>query len=122
MNIEWNEVRWYSKLLALVLFIGLPFVGFWLGIKYQELRGPLSILVSGPVDTVATPTTSSLGLIAEKRSSSTTNLVAQKIETVPANRDFTILDFQNVTFTIDSVHKATGGQPVAKSTEVWVRK
>lgn len=27
----------FSKVLALVLFIALPFVGFWLGIKYQSL-------------------------------------------------------------------------------------
>jgi len=31
-----NSVTWYSKLLAIILFITLPFFGFYLGMKYQE--------------------------------------------------------------------------------------
>ena len=31
-----NSVTWYSKLMAAVLFIILPFVGFYVGVKYQE--------------------------------------------------------------------------------------
>lgn len=31
-----NSVTWYSKLLAIILFIALPFFGFYLGMKYQE--------------------------------------------------------------------------------------
>ena len=31
-----NKVTWYSKLLAAILFIALPFVGFYLGMKYQS--------------------------------------------------------------------------------------
>jgi hypothetical protein len=38
MKIEWNKVTWYSKLLALALFVVLPFAGFWLGIKYGSAR------------------------------------------------------------------------------------
>lgn len=34
MKIEWNKVTWYSKIIALVLFVGLPFAGFYLGIHY----------------------------------------------------------------------------------------
>lgn len=36
MNVEWNRVTWYSKIVALVLFVALPFVGFWYGIRYGE--------------------------------------------------------------------------------------
>ncbi len=38
MKIEWNKVTWYSKALALVLFIALPFVAFWLGVGYGASR------------------------------------------------------------------------------------
>jgi hypothetical protein len=38
MKIEWNKVTWYSKLVALVLFVALPFAGFWYGIKYGEVK------------------------------------------------------------------------------------
>ena len=36
MKVEWNKVTWYSKVIALVLFIALPFVGFYLGVWYQK--------------------------------------------------------------------------------------
>ena len=38
MSIEWNKVTWYSKLIALVLFVALPFIGFSFGVKYQKMR------------------------------------------------------------------------------------
>jgi hypothetical protein len=34
MKIEWNKVTWYSKILALVLFVALPFAGFYFGVQY----------------------------------------------------------------------------------------
>jgi len=34
MKIIWDKVTWYSKALAMVFFIILPFVGFYLGMKY----------------------------------------------------------------------------------------
>ena len=37
MKIEWNTVTWYSKLLALALFVALPFVGFYYGIQYGSI-------------------------------------------------------------------------------------
>jgi hypothetical protein len=40
MKIAWNKVTWYSKLIALVLFVALPFIGFWLGVKYGEINPP----------------------------------------------------------------------------------
>jgi hypothetical protein len=45
-NIEWNKVTWYSKLIALVIFIVLPFFGFWLGIQYGEMVAPLAVTSS----------------------------------------------------------------------------
>ncbi|MGD1003636.1 MAG: hypothetical protein ABR884_03635 [Minisyncoccia bacterium] len=37
MKIEWNKVTWYSKLLALALFVALPFIGFYYGIRYGKI-------------------------------------------------------------------------------------
>lgn len=39
MKINWNNVTWYSKGLALVLFIALPFIGFYFGTQYGSLQG-----------------------------------------------------------------------------------
>ena len=36
--IEWNKVTWYSKIIALLVCIALPFIGFYLGVKFQEAR------------------------------------------------------------------------------------
>ena len=36
MKIEWNKVTWYSKLLALVIFVALPFIGFYYGAQYGK--------------------------------------------------------------------------------------
>jgi hypothetical protein len=30
------QVTWYSKMLAAILFVALPFIGFYTGIKYQQ--------------------------------------------------------------------------------------
>jgi hypothetical protein len=37
MKIEWNKVTWYSKLLALVIFVALPFIGFYYGVQYGKI-------------------------------------------------------------------------------------
>ncbi len=36
MKIEFNKVTWYSKLIALIIFIVFPFVGFYWGVQYGE--------------------------------------------------------------------------------------
>ena len=40
MSIQYTKVTWYSKLLALILFIAMPFWGFWLGRKYERAAMP----------------------------------------------------------------------------------
>jgi len=34
MKIEWNKVTWYSKLIAIILFVWVFFLGFHLGKEY----------------------------------------------------------------------------------------
>lgn len=45
-HIEWNKVTWYSKLLAVVLFIGLVCGAFFFGIWYQKQFSPVNIDIS----------------------------------------------------------------------------
>lgn len=54
MKIAWNSVTWYSKLIALILFIALPFIGFWLGTQYGAASARLAS--QQPVATSSTPT------------------------------------------------------------------
>lgn len=37
MKIEWNKVTWYSKFIALALFVALPFIGFYYGAQYGKI-------------------------------------------------------------------------------------
>ena len=36
MTIQWNNVTWYSKLLAVIVFVVTFFLGFWLGTMKAE--------------------------------------------------------------------------------------
>jgi hypothetical protein len=44
MNIEWNKVTWYSKLLAVVLFVGVFVLAFYLGKETAGLVEPEVVL------------------------------------------------------------------------------
>jgi hypothetical protein len=54
MKIEWNKVTWYSKMVALALFVALPFIGFYYGTKYGEMVS----LIGHSQPSIATTTTS----------------------------------------------------------------
>ena len=35
MSLKWNEVTWYSKLLAVIVFLfGIPALAFYIGMQY----------------------------------------------------------------------------------------
>jgi hypothetical protein len=57
MRIKWNKVTWYSKAIALALFVALPFLGFWLGANYGEVweaaQVPISSVMEGSHPTPA---------------------------------------------------------------------
>ncbi len=61
-KIEWNKVTWYSKLLALILFVALPFLGFYYGMEYQKTL--LSIENISP-DTAVSSSTQNLSCVTE---------------------------------------------------------
>jgi hypothetical protein len=58
-NIQWNKVTWYSKSLALIVFVALPFIGFYYGAQYGKIIGtinqqsPLVAQEGGSTTTVA---------------------------------------------------------------------
>jgi hypothetical protein len=50
MNIKWNEVTWYSKLGAVIFFLGfLPILTFYMGMRYQEVLNTSSFVVVEPI-------------------------------------------------------------------------
>ncbi len=59
--IFWNRVTWYSKAVALVLFVALPFAGFYLGIQYGIMQSALVAPISTPS---AAPQTSQASSVA----------------------------------------------------------
>lgn len=38
MAIQWNKVTWYSKLLAVLVFIATFAIAFWLGMQYAAVH------------------------------------------------------------------------------------
>ena len=40
MEIEWNTVTWYSKLLAVVLYVGTFFIAYSMGVAMERARIP----------------------------------------------------------------------------------
>lgn len=54
MKIEWDNVTWYSKIAALIFFISLPFIAFYLGVQYQKIA-----LISAPKESLPIASTTS---------------------------------------------------------------
>lgn len=61
MKVEWNKVTWYSKIIALVLFVALPFAGFYYGTKYGEA---LQLVASVASSTAAAASVSGVPMAA----------------------------------------------------------
>lgn len=58
-TIKWNEVTWYSKLGAVILFIVVvPILTFYIGRSYQQLQEIRSMIVDVPATTTPTTATS----------------------------------------------------------------
>lgn len=105
MNIQWNTVTWYSKLLAAILFIAaLPVWTFYLGMRYEEVK-----IISQSRDSEMTTFVpiEKKQLVIETATS--TNQEGISLNFIyPQNTNFTIKDFPEADFKINSVVKATG--------------
>jgi hypothetical protein len=72
-SIQFNKVTWYSKMAALTLFVALPFIGFFLGAKYQNFKTAVqnSPKTNAPMDSANKPTQSSTPINASERTTYT---------------------------------------------------
>jgi hypothetical protein len=55
MKIKFNKVTWYSKAIALAVFVTLPFIFFWLGVTYGETAQYIADSAAKPAGTRAAP-------------------------------------------------------------------
>ncbi|MFA6354383.1 MAG: hypothetical protein WCX12_01710 [Candidatus Paceibacterota bacterium] len=113
MTKQWGKVTWYSKLLALILFIGLPFVGFYLGFRYGEIREKVQLdknLVSGIAMRQVTYKNSEF----EFKYPEVFGVTVWKPDSWPpvvkvvSSKDFSIQKFCSGDFSLDSEPKASG--------------
>ncbi len=73
---KFNQVTWYSKITALILFIALPFIGFYLGMKYQELTHPNTEVQTSTVSSNSTASSSASTNSGQSNVSIKTNQVS----------------------------------------------
>lgn len=55
MTIQFRQITWYSKLLALALFVALPFIGFYFGSKYGALTAYIAVAPTSTANFVPVP-------------------------------------------------------------------
>ncbi len=110
-RIKWREVTWYSRLIAAMLFVLLPFLGFWLGVRYARSLGPLAMQV---VERPAQNETSTSGPSQSTSSFSEPpkTVLGKTVVTIPGTHEFTIQALPGVTFTIEAAGKLSGGVSV----------
>ncbi len=108
-RIKWREVTWYSRLIAAALFVLLPFVGFWLGVRYARSLGPLAVqVVERPAENGTEGPTQSTSSFNEPPRT----VLGKTMTTVAGSREFTFKSLPNVTFTVESVGRLSGGVAV----------
>jgi hypothetical protein len=122
MHIEWRKVTWYSKLLAMALFVALPFAGFLLGARYGWVLDGRSFPITpesgtreaqtpaAQTDETENPTTST----SPNETAKEPALSAKKIVAIKQTREFSLPSLPNVVFRILGAQKAAGGVSVPK--------
>ncbi len=113
MNIEWKKVTWYSKALALGLFVALPFIGFWLGIKYDRSIGPLEFSKDTPDINNPATTQSSTNSVSDLTAERPKTIIGGTVMAFEANKEFTLKNLPNVTFRVKNVSRITGAKKIS---------
>ncbi|MCR4275788.1 MAG: hypothetical protein NUV90_00150 [Candidatus Parcubacteria bacterium] len=80
MKIEWNRVTWYSKLLAVVVFLAMFVTAFNLGILYQQARINATLLAAPSTTVTASSTTETIPSTIRISTPSTTDTTASTTE------------------------------------------
>ena len=78
MKIEWNKVTWYSKAIAVLVFIATFFIGLECGLLYQQAKdlSSVSLNVAGQSASILNTTSTgktSINTTTNTTSSTTTN-------------------------------------------------
>ena len=54
--LEWNQVTWYSRMAAIIIFVGvIPVLNFYIGVQYQETNAALQRSVEAQEPTPVCP-------------------------------------------------------------------
>ena len=61
MKLQWNKVTWYSKLIAVLVFLGVFVWAFYLGRQYEEIAG----MEATSTGTVVPPAQTPANLVTE---------------------------------------------------------
>lgn len=88
-GVEWNRVTWYSKLLAVILFIGLVCGAFYFGMWYQQQRALLDIATTpAPTQPVTDSTTATT---TQPTATSTESVAKDGILEIPCDHTDTVI-------------------------------
>ncbi|MFA6519908.1 MAG: hypothetical protein WCT41_03770 [Candidatus Paceibacterota bacterium] len=90
MSVEWNRVTWYSKLLAVVVFLAAFIVAFNLGILYQQASINATLLVVPNTTVTASSTTETIPSTIRISASSTTDAAASTTAATASTTDIQI--------------------------------
>src|ERR1051326_4846374 len=97
MAVQWNKVTWYSKLLAVVLFVAVFYIGFNLGQQKKEITSVKAPEEQSPAKTISPAVTIASENINEENFSGKMPVLSGTSATVaPAKKyiDQTIADFR----------------------------
>ena len=72
MHIEWNRVTWYSKALAIIVFVATFFIGFGFGSLYQQNKDYSITYLTTPQSTSLSNVPTSTNQIPDNRTNTTT--------------------------------------------------
>ncbi|MDD4358313.1 MAG: MliC family protein [Candidatus Pacebacteria bacterium] len=77
MKIEWTKVTWYSKILAIVIYVGIFFLAFYLGAKWGEANAILSL---NPIENQKSNVITNANFICDNDKSINALFFGQKVE------------------------------------------
>jgi hypothetical protein len=56
MMIQWNTVTWYSRILSIIVFVGImPAVNFYIGVQYEQTQAALQAAEDAQERQLTTP-------------------------------------------------------------------
>jgi hypothetical protein len=79
MTIQWTTITWYSRLAAIIFFVGiLPVLNFYIGVKYQETTTALQQSVEAQDSAFSCPIPAKILKEVEPTSTASTSTTTPK--------------------------------------------